>query len=173
MTASWLTSSKSGDLDDLLALRPDLADQRQRLLGRLWDDRLVDPVVLELCRLRIAALVGDTEALTLRTPHAVADGLSDAKAASVANWATDPQFTAGERAALGAAELFVIDVRSLDATQPNGLNDHFTPDERYAMLIAFALFDGFGRMHRVLTDQTHAVLIDDVLIDDVPTKGHR
>jgi alkylhydroperoxidase family enzyme len=159
MTASWLTSSSwlktapSGEIDDLLALRPELADLRRKLLDRLWGDRLVDPIVLELCRLRIAALVGDAEALTIRTPHAVAAGLSEAKITNLASWATDPEFTAAERAAVGAAELFVIDVRSLDQTQPDGLNDHFTGDERYAMLIAFALFDGFGRMRRVLTDQ--------------------
>jgi alkylhydroperoxidase family enzyme len=152
MAASWLTSTESGSLQDLLALRPELADLREKLLTRLWGDRLVDPIVLELCRLRIAALVGDTEALETRTSFAVDAGLTEAKVASLAKWSSDAHFTGAERAALSAAELFVIDVRSLDQTQPGGLNEHFTADERYAMLIAFALFDGFGRMHRVLTD---------------------
>jgi hypothetical protein len=152
MAATWLASATSSDVNELLALRPELAELRQKLLDRLWGERLVEPVALELCRLRIASMVGDDEALAIRTPHAVAAGLTEGQVSALTNWATDPQFTAAHRAAIGAAELFVIDVRSMNADEPDGLKEHFTADERYAMLIGFALFDGFGRMRRVFKD---------------------
>lgn len=135
-----------------MALRPELDSLRLTLLDRLWDERLVEPIALELCRLRIAMLLGDDEAFAVRTPHAVMAGLDEGQIAALTDWAADARFTGAQRAALGAAELFVIDVRALDANQPGGLTEFFSSDEQYALLIGFAMFDGFGRMRRVLTD---------------------
>jgi alkylhydroperoxidase family enzyme len=149
MASSWLASAESSDLASLLALRPELAELRTTLLDRLWVERLVDPVVLELCRLRIAMLLDDHEALAIRTPHAIAAGLSEQQMASLGKWPTDPQFTPAQRAALTAAEQFLFDARAIDS---KALGQHFNANERYAMLIGFAMFDGFGRMRRVLTD---------------------
>jgi alkylhydroperoxidase family enzyme len=150
MASSWLASAESSDLASLLALRPELADLRSALMDRLWNDRLVDPVVLELCRLRIATLLDDDEALAIRTQHAADAGLSEHQIASLTKWPTDPQFTAPQRAALTAAEQFIFDARAIDS---KALGEHFDANERYALLIGFAMFDGFSRMRRVLTDE--------------------
>jgi alkylhydroperoxidase family enzyme len=148
MTSSWLASAESSDIESLMALRPELAELRTTLIDRLWNDRLVDPVALELCRLRIAMLLDDGEALAIRTRHAVDAGLSEHQITALTKWPTDPQFTAAQRAALTAAEQFIFDARSIDS---KALGEHFNASERYAMLIGFAMFDGFGRMRRVLT----------------------
>jgi alkylhydroperoxidase family enzyme len=148
MAESWLASAESSDLESLLALRPELAELRANLMGRLWNDRLVDPVVLELCRLRIAMLLDDEGALAARTSHAVAAGLAEQQIESLSKWPTDAQFTPAQRAALTAAEQFIFDARAIDST---ALGEHFNAAERYALLIGFAMFDGFGRMRRVLT----------------------
>lgn len=154
MGKSWLAGAGSSQLDDLLSLRPELAELRVKLLDRLWGQRLVDPVVLELCRLRIASLVGDDESLLARTPEAADAGLTEGQIAALASWSSDDRFTPKQRAALSAAEMFVIDVRSIDNAE---LDAHFDGDERYAMFIGFALFDGFGRMRRVLSDTSEEI----------------
>ena len=73
----------------------------------------VDPVLLELCRLRIAMLLASESELALRTPAAVAAGLDEATVAELAAWPTSPRFGMRERACLAFTEQFVIDVGSM------------------------------------------------------------
>src|SRR5262245_65247460 len=78
---SWLPERAAGgdDFERTFALRPDLFAAWREFAGLFWEKRLVDPVVLELCRLRIAQMHGARHALALRTPEARAAGLDETK----------------------------------------------------------------------------------------------
>ncbi len=92
---------------------------------------VVDPAIVELTRLRIAMLLSNRGALRRdRNPAAVAAGLTEDKVGALAAWPSSPLFSETDRACLGLAEQFVIDVSSvsdslvahvLEALGPAGL----------------------------------------------------
>lgn len=69
------------------------------------------PRLLELCRLRIASLLGCTAELDVRTPGA---GIDVEVVSNLASWPTDPHFDAADRACLAFTEHYVLDVASID-----------------------------------------------------------
>jgi len=99
---------------EVLAARPELAAAHERLLATLWAGT-VSPATLELCRLRMATLLASTAALAERTPAAVAAGLTEERIGRLSLWATDPSFTAEERACIAFAEQFVLDHDQISA----------------------------------------------------------
>jgi AhpD family alkylhydroperoxidase len=110
----------------------------------------VDPVVLELCRLRVAQLLGCTPELATRTPEAVAAGLSEEQVEQLAAWPSAPCFDAPQRAALAFAEQFVIDPHGIAGPIRDELRAHFALPDVVALTEALALFDGFQRLQLVL-----------------------
>jgi alkylhydroperoxidase family enzyme len=98
--------------DTVLARHPDVRDALDEAWAAAWQS--VDPVVLELCRLRIAMLLGCADELAARTPAAVAAGLDESTVAVLARWPYDDRFGPRERACLAFTEQFVIDVAGLD-----------------------------------------------------------
>ncbi len=99
--------------DDLirfvLADHPDIADHLTAAHAEAW--RAVDPVVLELCRLRVAMLLGCGAELGVRTALA---GVDEDTIAELAQWPTSSRYGPRERACLAFCEQFVIDVAGLD-----------------------------------------------------------
>ena len=88
---SWLPSvAPSGRLVDVMALRPDLMEQWAALESEVWQVVELPPVVLELCRLRMASLLGAGAELRRRTPAAVAAGLSETVVEGLASWPSAP-----------------------------------------------------------------------------------
>jgi hypothetical protein len=65
----------------------------------------VDPVVLEMCRVRIAMLLGNQDEL--------ASSLDDELVSEVPMWPSSNRLSAAQRACLAFTEEFVIDVASL------------------------------------------------------------
>jgi alkylhydroperoxidase family enzyme len=103
----------TGDvLASVLAGHPDVGGSLDAAWTAAWET--AEPVLLELCRLRIAMLLGCPDELDSRTAVAVAAGLEEASVESLAQWPTSPLFGARERACLAFAEQFVIDVAGLD-----------------------------------------------------------
>jgi alkylhydroperoxidase family enzyme len=113
-------------LDTVLADRRDVRDA----LAAAWDAAwaCVDPVLLELCRLRIAMLLGCADEKEVRTPIAVDGGLDDATVAVLARWPYDERFGRRERACLAFTEQFVIDVAGLDDTTALAVRDELGSD---------------------------------------------
>ena len=135
---------------DLLAARPELADHRATMLDGIWRDSGVPPRLLELARLRVAALLRDEAGVAARTPAAVAAGLDDDLVDALAAWPTDPRFTPTDRAALALAEQFVMDCHGITDAQVAELHDALGDQATVGFLIALALFDGFSRAATVL-----------------------
>ena len=125
-----------------MASRPELVALYSRFVGRLWTDRLVEPITLELCRLRIAQLHRDGAGMAERTAVAA---VSEDLVAALHDWPTSSVFTDAHRAALAVCELFVIDAHSVTDDIVGKLCVHFPADEIVALVTAFGLFDGFTR----------------------------
>lgn len=137
-------------MGSLLQLRPDLAERYATFRNLIHDEHLVDPVVLELCRLRIAAMLGDDGAAAAPTPGV---DVPAELVGSLASWPTDPQFSPLFKAALGLAELFVIDAHAVSDEQIAQLESHLGADGVVALTTALGLFDGESRMRLTLGDR--------------------
>jgi alkylhydroperoxidase family enzyme len=105
---------------------PDIAARLDDLHRAAW--LVVDPVLLELCRLRIAQLLGCEAEQDARTPPALAAGLDEATIADLRAWPTSSRFGSRERACLAFCEQFVIDVASLSDDLAGALADELGPE---------------------------------------------
>ena len=159
--AGWLPAVATGAtaFDRVLGLRPDLCADYHAFAALFWDDGLVGPVVLELCRLRIAQLLGCEGELRLRHEPARAAGLDEAKIARLDRWPTAPEFTAVERACLAYAEQFVLDAHAISDAQAAEVASHLTPAGLVALTEALALFEGFARFRTVMGVAPETLLV--------------
>jgi alkylhydroperoxidase family enzyme len=137
-------------VEALLSLRPDLSILYQDLLERLWTTTGFDPVVLELCRLRQAQLLGCEPEYARRTPYALAAGFDDDLADALPSWPTSPAFDATARACLAYTEAFVIDPHGVDDDQAEAVKAQTGEDGLVALTMALGLFDGLCRLRLCL-----------------------
>ncbi|MEO8604331.1 MAG: carboxymuconolactone decarboxylase family protein [bacterium] len=144
---SWLGSDSFAGV---FALRPQLFADYQAFADRLWTDRAVDPRVLELCRLRVAQILGCTSELRRRSPGSEAAGVDESRLAELADWPRSAHFSAAERACLRFAEGFALDPHGLSDDDAAAVAAHLTPAEMVALVEALALFDGFTRFRLML-----------------------
>ena len=114
-----------GVLERALDEQPDVAQSLETLHDAAWS--VVDPVVLELCRLRIAKLLGCEFEQGLRTDAAAAAGLDEATVADLPAWPTSERFGRRERACLAFCEQFVIDVAGMDDDLAFAVSDELGP----------------------------------------------
>jgi alkylhydroperoxidase family enzyme len=149
---SWLPDAAEGDtpLDRVFGLRPDLYDPFRAFYAVFWSDRLLDPVVLELCRLRVAQLLGCQSEQRVRYRPARDAGLTEEQVAQLPAWPQGPAFTDAQRAALALAEQFVLDPHGIDDERRDAVIDHFGLPGLVALCEALALFDGFCRFRMIL-----------------------
>ncbi len=149
---TWLREHTDGatPLEDVLALRPDLYDRYRAFYSVFWTGRLLDPVLLELCRLRVAQLLGCESELRLRHDAAQDAGLTETQVAALARWASDPAFTDDQRAVLAFAEQFVVDPHGVGPAQRDAVIDHCGLAGLVALCEALAAFDGLARLRNAL-----------------------
>jgi alkylhydroperoxidase family enzyme len=115
----WPRGDGSGapTFDEIVTHRPRYAQALTAVETALWQQDVVSPIVLELCRLRVAQLLGCESASAQRTAEAVSAGLDEAVVAALAQWPTDPRFDDGMRACLGYAEQLLIDAQEVSDGQ--------------------------------------------------------
>lgn len=148
---SWLLDG-AASRDDLLALHPALAADHHQLLDQVWQSS-VDPRTLELCRLRMATLLGNTRAWEEpRSPAAVAAGLDESLVEALGAWPTDPGFDAATKVCLGLAEQFVIDVHGITDAQVVEVRDHVGPDGVVTLTTALAAWEITHRFDNAFLD---------------------
>jgi alkylhydroperoxidase family enzyme len=149
---TWLAKQAEGDtpLDNVYGLLPEAYARHQALVDHIWKPGLVDPVVLELCRLRVAQIVRSPRDLAARTPAATAAGLSEDKIGRLAQWPTADDYTAAERAALCFAEMYVIDPSSVTDAMTEDVKANFTPSEVATLTTGIAVFDALARFQVAL-----------------------
>jgi alkylhydroperoxidase family enzyme len=127
--------------------------------------RQADPVPVELCRLRMAKLIGSKVDLRLRYLPARRAGLGEEKIDGLALWPASPLFSDRERACLAVAEQFCIDSSAIAADDLDRLQGHLDQHELAWFAMALSRFDGFMRV---------AAFFDldlDVDLDDDPLHG--
>ena len=115
-------------------------DELRALYDGLWEGG-VDHDTLELCRLRMATLIG-----TAAEP-AVGSALVDALPA----WPSSPLFSDAQRVAIAFAEQYVIDPHGFTDADGERLQQHFTDEQLAALTIAVATFDALARARAVLS----------------------
>jgi alkylhydroperoxidase family enzyme len=145
------TPEPGGAAPEVLAGLPTGGAQLAALYAELWDAG-VDAVTLELCRLRMATLIGSAADLAVREPRAVAAGLTEELVAALPDWPTSPRFSDAQRAALDFAEQYVIDAHGFTDADMIAMHDHFTPPQLAALTTACATFDALARVRTVLAD---------------------
>ncbi len=115
MGINWETASTPDVMASVLVDQPQIDQHLAAAHDEAW--RAVDPVLLELVRLRVAMLLDNQAELRTRTVAAVGAGLDEATVAELSLWPTSPRFGPTERACLDFAEQWVIDVASLSDDQ--------------------------------------------------------
>ncbi len=116
--------------DRVFGLRPDLYGPFREFYAVFWRDRLVDPVVLELCRLRVGQLLGCESELAVRyAPEGVAP-VTEEQVGALSQWPTSDRFDAPQRAALAFAEQFVIDPKGIRGPVRDELRAHGSRSRR-------------------------------------------
>jgi alkylhydroperoxidase family enzyme len=123
--------------------------QLRDLYDELWDSG-VDPVTLELCRLRMATLIGSADDMAMREPRAVAAGLAEETVEDLPGWPTSDRFTEAQRCALGFAEQYVIDAHGFTDDDMALMHEHFTDPQLATLTTACATFDALARVRTVL-----------------------
>lgn len=115
-TTTWFPEVGDGRtlLERVAALRPAYADALRDVEAAVWDQDAVEPELLELCRLRIAQMLG-ADATATQPPVAVPLG-SDL-VAELRQWPTSGAFTERQRVGLGFAEQLVVDAQGVSDEQ--------------------------------------------------------
>lgn len=115
-------------VDNRLAeLQPDISQEFDKLRTTAWT--VADPLILELCRVRLAQLLGDPDAAASRTAPAVAAGLREDKVAALTSWSTSPLFDDADRAFLAFTEQFNLAVSSTSDEDVAALTAHRSESE--------------------------------------------
>ena len=137
-------------LERAFGLRQNLFEDFRRFYALFWEQKLVDPVILELCRLRIAQIHGCEAELRLRYQPALDAGLSEEKLAALQDASHSSAYSEAERACVAFAELFTIDPHAIDDEDAARVVAALGDAGTVALVEALALFDGFVRFRLVL-----------------------
>ena len=131
------------DVDPLLQFAPEASTVIARLMANLWG--VTDPELLVLVQARISHLLrNDSERRDEQAPSA--------KLAALAQWPTSPLFSDADRAALGFAEQFIMDVAGVSTEQRSSLGKHLDPAELGGFVMALYLLD-YGQRTQMALDR--------------------
>ena len=119
MGNNWLLGPADGktQFDRVVNHRPRYAAALRSVEAALWRQDVLDPIVLELCRLRIAQLLDCSAALGYRTPEATNAGLDEAMVSVLAQWPDHDLFTQRLRTCIGYAEQLLLDAQGVTDAQ--------------------------------------------------------
>jgi alkylhydroperoxidase family enzyme len=155
---TWLPAAAGGvtPLDRVFGLCPELYADYRTFLSHCWSHSQIDPIVLELCSVRVAHLVGCEADGVVR--HCAA--LDERKISALSAWPTSPLFSACERACLSFAEQFVMDPHGISDAQAAEVSAHLGPAGLVGLTEALALFEGFARFRLILGVEADASASD-------------
>jgi alkylhydroperoxidase family enzyme len=152
-------------LERALALHPNAHEAIREFYGLFWTEGLVDPVLLELVRLRVAMLHGVRSELLVRYDAALRAGLTEEKIQALASWPTSPLYSDLERSVLRVAEQFVIDAHGLTDEDVAPVKEALSSPGLVALMNAIAFVDHLNRIRTVLEIPPAS---DDVLVVTAP-----
>jgi alkylhydroperoxidase family enzyme len=138
----WRIDSK------LRALRPDASSLLDLANMRAWV--AVQPVILELIRLNVGALIGNQAGLARRSRTARAEGLTESKIAQLGYYYKSSDFSAVEMQILSFAESFVIDVSSITEGDVAGLGKYFSAAQLNELVVALYVTECTQRLEMLV-----------------------
>jgi alkylhydroperoxidase family enzyme len=143
MTRVKNVAAGATELDQVWGLRPEyyqiFIEDYRKSLGRL------DPVLTELCRVRIAEMVESKFDLSLRFSPATEAGLTEEKVAALSGYPTSDLFSERERVCLEFTEQFVIQSSSISDDDCARVQSVITPEEFVYLCKALSVMDQFSR----------------------------
>ncbi|MEP6867544.1 MAG: carboxymuconolactone decarboxylase family protein [Novosphingobium sp.] len=101
----------------------------------------VDPVLIELCRLRMGTILGCEFAMSYRYGPAMAAGLDEAKIALIHRYPDNPLFTPRERAGIEFAEQFAMQSSSISDDDVARLLEHIDAESFIYFVKALSVTD--------------------------------
>ena len=110
----------------------------------------VDPLLVELCRVRIAQLVESEMDQSLRYRPASEAGLTEEKIQSLQDYVTSSLFSPRERAVLEFTEQWVIQSSSITDEDCERLQEHISVHEFIYLTKALSVLDQFARVNSAL-----------------------
>jgi alkylhydroperoxidase family enzyme len=105
----------------------------------------VDPVLIELCRLSMARLLGSKLDLSLRYEPAADAGLMEEKLRELSNYYKSPLFTDRERRCIGFAEQFVLQSSEISDDDVKRVQEVLGPEEFIYFVKALSVMDQLQR----------------------------
>ena len=149
---TWLPEQAPGrtGFERVLGLRPELRDDFEAFADLIWNRGGLSPVTLELCRLRVAQILGCDGELRRRSASAQAAGLTEETIAALDDWRNSERFYPPEQACLALTEKFVLDPRGVSDADVAAVTAHLSPAQVVALVEALALLDGFMRFRAIL-----------------------
>jgi alkylhydroperoxidase family enzyme len=105
----------------------------------------LDPVLVELCRLRMATLLGSRLDQSLRYKPALEAGLTEAKVRELPRYDKSPLFTERERRCLEFAEQFVIQSSNIGDEEVARVQAVMEPEEFIYFVKAVSVMDQLQR----------------------------
>ena len=149
---TWLPETASGamPIERAFGLRPELFAACRDFATIFWEQRILDPTLLELCRLRVGQMLGaEVPALSDAMRDARA-ALPPAKVAELAGWWRSDAFSETERACLRFAEQFVLDPAGIGDGDAAAVVAALGEPGTVAFVEVLAILDGFSRFTRFL-----------------------
>jgi alkylhydroperoxidase family enzyme len=149
---TWLPETAPGatPLDQCFGLRPAAYERFRELYGGLWDPTVIDPRILELCRLRIATVLGSESERAIRFADGVDAGVTESDVTELPRWPSSAAFTDAERAGIAFAEQYVMDPHELTDAHFESLHEHFDDAAIATLALAVAMFDALTRFRVAL-----------------------
>lgn len=149
---TWLPVTAPGatPLDQTFGLRPDAYARFREMYGGLWDPTVIDPRILELCRLRIATVLGCESERAIRFADAANAGVAADDVTELPQWPTSSRFTGCERSCIEFAEQYVMDPHELTDAHFDALHEHLDSPALATLTLAVAMFDALARFRLAL-----------------------
>ena len=149
---TWLPETAPGEdpFERVFGLRPNLFEAWKQFEALIWQEARVEPVLLELCRLRLASMNGALYGLSTRNPAAREAGLDEAKIAALDSWRKTELFSDTEAACLRFAEQFALDPGEISDEIAAPVVEALGDPGTVAFVEALAIFDGFSRFCAIL-----------------------
>src|SRR5207249_8362299 len=115
---TWLPidAASQPERDALLGLKPEVYGRLREILTLAW--QITDTRLLDLCRLRLAQLIG---------ARAEIAGVDEGLLVDLDRWRSSPAFSDRERAALAYTEQYHRDHKQITAEQHEDLARHLSP----------------------------------------------
>ena len=149
---TWLPETATGatPIERAFGLRPDLFAACRDFVALFWEKRLLDPTLLELCRLRVGQILGAELPALCDAMRAARASLPGTKLTDLDAWWNSTAFSDTERACLRFAEQFVLDPKGIRDDDAAAVVAALGDAGTVALVEALALLDGFSRFARFL-----------------------